>query len=90
MSLRISETFYGSSSPVYGVVGHFSANMAHMRQSRPDSGLAFKVKVLKIIQVVPSSEQQWTRTWRWRTCRRLAVRCRAPSSQPSLRPTPGN
>jgi hypothetical protein len=29
--------------------------MAHIRQSRPDSGLGFQVKVLKIFQVVPSS-----------------------------------
>ena len=29
--------------------------MAHIRQSRPDSGLGFHVKVLKIFQVVPSS-----------------------------------
>jgi len=29
--------------------------MAHIRQSRPDSGLGFRVKVLKIFQVVPSS-----------------------------------
>ena len=30
-------------------------NMAHIRQSRPDSGLGFQVEVLKIFQVVPSS-----------------------------------
>jgi len=29
--------------------------MAHIRQSRPDSGLGFQVKVLKTFQVVPSS-----------------------------------
>ena len=30
-------------------------NMAHIRRSRPDYGLGFQVKVLKIFQVVPSS-----------------------------------
>ena len=30
------------------------ANMAHMRQSRPDSGLGFQIKVLKTFSVVPS------------------------------------
>ena len=30
-------------------------NMAHMRQSRPDSGLGFQVKVLTTIQGVPFS-----------------------------------
>ena len=29
--------------------------MAHVRQSRPDYGLGFQVKVLKPFQVVPSS-----------------------------------
>jgi hypothetical protein len=29
--------------------------MAHVRQSRPDSGLGFEVKVLKTLQVVPST-----------------------------------
>ena len=29
--------------------------MAHVKQSRPDSGHGFQVKVLKIFQVVPSS-----------------------------------
>ena len=29
--------------------------MAHVRQSRPDSGLGFQVKVPKTFQVVPSS-----------------------------------
>ena len=29
------------------------ANMAHMRQSRPDSGLGFQVKVLQTFKVVP-------------------------------------
>jgi len=31
------------------------ANMAHVRRSRPDSGLDFLVKVLATFQVVPSS-----------------------------------
>ena len=31
----------------------FRANVAHIRQSRPGSGLGFKANVLKIIQVVP-------------------------------------
>ena len=31
------------------------ANMAHIRHSRPDSGLGFQVRVLKIIQIVPYS-----------------------------------
>jgi hypothetical protein len=30
------------------------ANMAHIRQSRPDSGLGFQVKVLKLFKGVPS------------------------------------
>jgi hypothetical protein len=29
--------------------------MAHIRQSRPDSGLGFQVRDLKIVQDVPSS-----------------------------------
>ena len=29
--------------------------MAHIRQSRPDSGLGFQVKAPKIFQAVPSS-----------------------------------
>ena len=32
---------------VYGL-GRFRENMAHIRQSRPDSGLGFKVKVVEI------------------------------------------
>ena len=31
------------------------ANMAHLRQSRPESGLGFQVNVLKTFQAVPSS-----------------------------------
>ena len=31
------------------------ANMAHIRQSRPDSGLGFQVDVLEPFHVVPSS-----------------------------------
>ena len=31
------------------------ANMAHTRQSRPDSGLGFQVKDLKPFSIVPSS-----------------------------------
>ena len=31
------------------------ANMAHVRQSRPDSGLDFQVKVFKTLSVVPPS-----------------------------------
>ena len=31
------------------------ANVAHIRQSRPDSGLGLKVKVLKTFQGIPSS-----------------------------------
>jgi len=33
----------------------FRANMAHIRQARPNSGLGFEVKVLETVQVVPSS-----------------------------------
>jgi len=36
-------------------VGRSRANMAHTRQSRPDSGLDFQVKVLTTFRVVPSS-----------------------------------
>jgi len=32
-----------------------TANMAHVRQSRPDSGLGFQLKVLKPFEAVPSS-----------------------------------
>ena len=32
-----------------------SANMAHVRQSRPDPGLGFQVKVVSTFEVVPSS-----------------------------------
>ena len=31
------------------------ANMAHVKQSKPDSGLGFQVKVLKTFQVAPCS-----------------------------------
>ena len=31
------------------------ANMAHIRQSKPDSGLGYQVKLLILFQVVPSS-----------------------------------
>ena len=32
-----------------------TSNMAHLRQPRPDSGLAFQVKGMKSFLVVPSS-----------------------------------
>ena len=32
-----------------------TANMVHIRQSRPDSGLAFQAKVLETFYVVPST-----------------------------------
>jgi len=35
--------------------GRCRANVAHIRQSRPDAGLAFQVKFLKMFQCVPSS-----------------------------------
>ena len=35
--------------------GRRRANMAHIRQSRPDSGLGVQVKVLETFQIVPSS-----------------------------------
>ena len=31
------------------------ANVAHIKQSRPDSGLGVQVKVVKTFQVVPTS-----------------------------------
>ena len=31
------------------------ANMAHVKQSKPDSGLGFHVKALAVVQGVPSS-----------------------------------
>ena len=31
------------------------AKMAHVRQSRPDSGLGFQVKILKMVSMVPYS-----------------------------------
>jgi len=36
-----------------GFGSRYRANMAHLRQSRQDSGLDFQVKVLKRLQVVP-------------------------------------
>ena len=36
---------------------HHRANMAHMGQSRPDSGLGLQVKFLKPFSGVPSSEE---------------------------------
>ena len=42
-------------SIIIGGVIRNRANMAHGRQSRPESGLCFQVKVLKTFQVVPSS-----------------------------------
>ena len=35
-------------------VGRLRANVAHIRQTRPDSGLDFQVEVLEHFQVVPS------------------------------------
>ena len=35
--------------------GRCQANVAHIRQPRPDSGLGVQVKVLQTLQVVPSS-----------------------------------
>jgi len=37
------------------VEGRCRANVAHIRQSRPNSGPGFQTKVLKNIKVVPSS-----------------------------------
>ena len=37
------------------VSGHRPANMAHVRQSRPDSGFDIQVKVRRTFNVVPSS-----------------------------------
>jgi len=34
---------------------HSRANSAHIRQSRPESGLGFQVSVVETFQVVPSS-----------------------------------
>jgi len=39
----------------YMVASRCRANVAHIRQSRPDSGLGFQVKVLKTFKDVPSS-----------------------------------
>ena len=36
-------------------VRHLRANLVHIRQSRPDSGLGFQVTVLKMFKVVPSA-----------------------------------
>ena len=43
--------------PLYSLLGTEScvAKMAHLRQSRPDSGLDLYVKALKRFQVVPFS-----------------------------------
>jgi len=40
------------------------ANMAHVRQSRPDSGLVFQANALTTFQVVPSSLDRTS----WKTC----------------------
>jgi len=37
------------------------ANMAHIRQSRPDSGLGFQTKVIVTFEVVPSSPGSGTK-----------------------------
>jgi len=50
------------------------ANMAHMRQSRPDFVLGFQVKVLKPIDVSPSALGSKSPDWR-------------PSTQPWCRAT---
>ena len=42
-------------------------NLAHIRQSRPDSGLGFQVKVLKIFQDVPSSLESGRKMYRMQT-----------------------
>ena len=45
--IKLRETF--------GSAAQLSANMAHITQSRPDSGLGFQVNVLNLFYVVPSS-----------------------------------
>ena len=35
--------------------GRCRANMAHIRQSGPDSGVVFQVKVLEIFAIIPCS-----------------------------------
>ena len=46
--------------------------MAHIRQSRPGSGLGFQVRVLKIVQVVPSPLKRFSESTTPEICRRLA------------------
>jgi hypothetical protein len=45
-------------------------NMAHLRQSRPDSGVGFQEKIFKPFQVVPSSLGSGVRR-DWAHCRML-------------------
>ena len=59
-SVKLTEAEPGSrnAKPGIGSVGALpapTANMAHVRQSSPDSGLAFQVKALKPLKVRPSS-----------------------------------
>ena len=48
-----------SKAPLYA--NHCQANTAHIRQSRPHSGLGVQVKTLKTFQGVPSSLQNGPR-----------------------------
>ena len=51
--LRLIDFVYHSTLGLR-VIKKKKKDVAHIRQSRPDSGLGFQVKVLKPFQVVPS------------------------------------
>ena len=60
------------------VVVRFFTNSAQIRQSRPDSGLGFQVKVRKTCLAVPSRlDSGWYAT-------RLRRRCHHPLARPGL------
>jgi len=84
LSLSLKHTLSLSrSSPVAVPLYRRRANVAHVRQSRPDSGLDFQVKVLKILSCVPWMRGAWTPSWRRRARGRTIVSWFAPSLDPT-------
>ena len=67
--------------PACGITFRGRANIAHVRQSRPDSGLGFQVKVLKFFLIVPSSLVE---NWPWPI---MTSSCAFASSAPRSPPT---
>jgi len=54
-SLFLSVSTAGGLIAAVVVIGTTAANVAHIRQSKPDSGRGSQVKVLNTLKVVPSS-----------------------------------